>query len=235
MTETELKAIFTQHLRNYLNKCGQFLYSGIDTLKRGDFYFVGFNPAKDGSNPKLADVRFDRLDWSAYTQQCWYCNLSIGCGLTTDCGRAVRKLHQRQVVRIMDELGLRPEETFAANLVFVESRSAIEVCNDAFLLTSCWQVHKEMLATVRPKYIVCLGKGNYRSAFALIRREDQEQTKVIVKSGFKKFVATFDLGDRAPLTAMVIGVRHPSYPMNSSGLADFMGLRKGKAKPQFAS
>jgi hypothetical protein len=46
MKETELRNTLAELLtEDVLNKRGQTLYSGIDTLMPGDFYFVGFNPA----------------------------------------------------------------------------------------------------------------------------------------------------------------------------------------------
>ena len=74
MTQAELQNIVEQHLTDdILSRDGQLLYSGIDTLTCGDFYFVGFNPAADGTNDPLHELRLHDKDWSAYTCQCWMC------------------------------------------------------------------------------------------------------------------------------------------------------------------
>jgi hypothetical protein len=220
MTDTELRELLTECLPDAVLKSdGQILYSGIDTLKPGSFYFVGFNPAADGTNPLLCDVPLDRKQWSAYTQQCWthkHCDLNV-------CPKVGKKPHQLRVQAIMSELGLRSETTFATNLIFVESRNAKQIYDDV-LFEACWRVHKKMLAEIKPKYIVCFGNGESLSAFSLVRRKADSREKEARNREFKSFVGTFCLGDRFNLTAKVIGLRHPSYPMSPRGLRDFVGL-----------
>jgi hypothetical protein len=221
MREAELKAILANCLGDLLHReRGQILYSGIDTLKPGDFYFLGFNPAKDGTNPALSALPFDRHKWSAYVDQCWY------CGSPTGCRKAGERLHQRQVRRTMKEdLRLIPEETFATNLIFVESHTAKEIYSES-LREICWGVHKKLLAKIRPKCIVCLGNGEDLSAFSVLRKiaKDKTETKTQPASNgtFKGFAGTFDLGDGNPLKPKVVGVRHPSRPMKTTGLRNFI-------------
>jgi hypothetical protein len=117
----------------------------------------------------------------------------------------------------MSELGLKPEETFATNLIFVESQNAKEIY-DPVLFEACWRVQKKMLAEVRPKYIVCLGNGESLSAFSLVRRKADSRVKETGCQQFKSFVGGFHLDGGLDLTAKVIGVRHPSYPMSAKGL-----------------
>src|ERR1035441_10064151 len=139
MTDTELRRLLTESLGDvFLQRNGQILYSGIDTLRPGDFYFVGFNPAADGTNPRLCEVPLDRQHWSAYTQQCWK-HKHEESAVCSDAGRAP---HQRRVQGIMAELGLQAEETFAANLIFVESRNTEKIKEEIRngLFETCWQV-----------------------------------------------------------------------------------------------
>jgi hypothetical protein len=110
MTDTELKKILVECLSaDVLNQRGQILYSGIDTLRPGKFYFIGFNPKRDGTNPILCNEQLDRKDWSAYTRQCW-------THPHQDCPPGCRKIGnadlQKRVQGIMSELGLRAEMTF---------------------------------------------------------------------------------------------------------------------------
>lgn len=216
MTDTELRRLLTEPLGDvFLQRNGQILYSGIDTLRPGDFYFVGFNPAADGTNPRLCEVPLDRQHWSAYTQQCWK-HKHEESAVCSDAGRAP---HQRRVQGIMAELGLQAEETFAANLIFVESRNTEEIKEEIRngLFETCWQVHQKMLAVVRPKYIVCLGNGESDSAFSFVREkaadikeEKLSKEKVGRYVAFKTFVGKFELDDGLDLAAKVIGVLHPS-------------------------
>ncbi len=218
MEDTELRQILLECLPvDVLKRRGQLLYSGIDTLRPAKFYFVGFNPAKDDSNLPLCSVPLNRRRWSAYTQQCWYhpqCERTI-------CPDFKTRPHQQRVQRIMRELGLQPEETFASNLIFVESRSAEEMC-DLALFEDCWRVHTKMLAVVRPKFIVCLGNGERLSAFSLVRKKAHRREKDRKYKNFKSFVAIFGLDDGLELTTTVVGVRHPSYPMSPDGLRKWL-------------
>jgi uracil-DNA glycosylase len=119
----------------------------------------------------------------------------------------------------MAELGLQAEETFAANLIFVESRNTEKIKEEIRngLFETCWQVHQKMLAVVRPKYIVCLGNGESDSAFSFVREkaadikeEKLSKEKVGRYVAFKTFVGKFELDDGLDLAAKVIGVLHPS-------------------------
>ncbi len=220
MTAFELRETLTRWLLpSDLKQPGQILYSGIDTLKCGEFYFVGFNPAEDGTNPLLCKAQIHEEDWSAYTQQCWYCPLPTGC--SKDCTKIGGKPHQKRVVCIMKELGLEPEKTFATNLIFVQSKTASEVYN-LHLFDRCWCVHQRMLAEVRPKYVVCLGYGERLSAYSLLRgrARDPKERGIDPSKTFKSFTATFD---GIPNLTTVIGLRHPSrWGTNTMWLRNFI-------------
>jgi hypothetical protein len=222
MSDTRLQAILTDCLPSaILKRHGQILYSGTDTLRAGSFYFLGFNPAADGTNPPLHDLPLNRKHWSAYTRQCWY---DEWCDAR--CPKIGKRPHQRRVQSIMSELGLQPEETFATNLIFIESRNVKEL-NAAPLfhtyLEACWQVHKRMLAVVDPRYIVCLGNGEKDSSFSFVREKAESRENEARYLNFKSFDGVFHLNDGISLSAKVIGVRHPSRPMSAIGLRHFIG------------
>jgi hypothetical protein len=231
MTDIELRKVLAECLpKAILKRKGQVLYSGIDTLRRGDFYFTGFNPAADGTNPILYDVQLDRRQWSAYTQQCWYHQHR-----NETCPKTGQAPHQRRVQSIMSDLGLIPETTFAMNLIFVESQNVAEIKREIRidgLFDYCWQVHQKMLAVVRPKYMICLGSGESDSAFSLVRKRakliknpihGEERVGRQRYIAFKSFVGTFALNHAPDLTAQVIGVLHPSRWKCPAGLKDFVG------------
>jgi hypothetical protein len=224
MNEDELRAFLSTCLGHLMTtRTGEILYSGIDTLRKGEFYFLGFNPADDGTNPTLCKLPLGMTNWSAYTQQCWDHNC---CGaFICQNQRGGANQHQKRVIRIMNELKLRPEETFATNLMFGESATAQELDVDN-LLDPCWRVHQRFLAIVRPTFIVCLGNGEpangTHSTFSLVRDQATESTPVTTQGHHKRFVGTFDLGAWGPeLRVTVLGVRHPSWPMNPTGLREF--------------
>ncbi len=103
MTDAEFRTIVESCLPEAIRRQnGQLLYSGIETLSPGDFYFVGFNPAKDGTNPCLDNAPLHMHDWSAYTKQCWEC-----ADCPPDCPHIGKPFHQKNVKNIMSELGLQ--------------------------------------------------------------------------------------------------------------------------------
>jgi hypothetical protein len=218
VNETELRGILELHIGDSLAKKGQVLYSGIETLARGKFYFIGFNPAIDLSNRPLGTIPLGKTNWSAYRDQCWT------CGEWNACKPHGQKRHQKQAIKIMAELGVaQPEKVFATNLVFEES-AGIDDVYALDRLHRYWAVHRHLLAEVRPEIIVCFGKQEPRSAFGYLCRVAQRHDPVRTGGGFKRFSGTFDLGHGEPLTATVIGVRHPSYPSRVDGLREFAGV-----------
>jgi hypothetical protein len=219
MTGTELQYFLTETLGDTMNKKGQALYSGLETLTKGEYYFLGFNPAADGTNPLLRDLPFERKNWSAYAHQCWT------CGSERNCRDHDRELHQRQVLGIMNELKRPPEETFATNLIFVESKKSKDIYSSE-ICKLFWPVHKRFLGVVRPEYIVCLGYSDYGSSFSVVRGKAARKGKIETEGRgvgrWKRFEAVFDVGDGSPLETMVIGVWHPSYQIKFEGLRDFL-------------
>jgi hypothetical protein len=229
MNEEELRVIIAEYLpQRALKQRGQILYSGIEMLQPGDFYFVGFNPAADGTNVPLDEISLNRQNWSAYTCQCW---MDRGECKLASCHNTGQAKHQRNVQHIMKQLELAPQTTFATNLMFVESRNISEIKKESRsgLLNCCWQVHKKLLAIIRPKYIVCLGNGETDSSFSSFRErafgikgEKLSVEKIGRYFAFKSFVGKFDLGEGVPLQATVIGVLHPSRWKCPAGLHDFV-------------
>ena len=226
-----LRVLVEQQLADYWT-ChrGQILYSGIDTLAPGKFYFLGFNPAADETNPLLCDVRLGMVDWSAYVHQCWYCGLLDRRSEPTSirhvrCRHSTRA-HQSRVVSVMSRLGIdQPERTFATNLFFIETKRSADL-NVQRLWDPCWGVHRAMLGAVRPRFIVCLGNGEDRSAFSLLRSIAADKECAPPRGKLKKFVGTFSLGHGCSLRSTVIGVRHPSWSWMAAydDLREFVGL-----------
>lgn len=230
MTDTELRKILIERLPDeILNRGGQILYSGIDTVRRGDFYFLGFNPAADGTNAPLGDMRIEDKNWSAYTCQCWMCKGK--CDPRT-CPKRGGAKHQKNVKQIMSQLGLDPKETFSTNFLFVESDDVPKLKKERFFrdhVDACWHVHKTLLAVVRPTYIVCLGNGKWDSAYSLVREKADDKSserygeeRIGRCVAFKSFAAKFELDCGKPLETTVVGLLHPSYWQCPAGLARFI-------------
>jgi hypothetical protein len=234
----ELKSMLRVDLAGIENERGHVLYSGLDTLSSGTFYFMGFNPAADGTNPLLSSPELHEEEWSAYTKQCWM-HPNNSC-ISNPCPQAGKTKHQKNVQRIMTLIGIKPERTFATNFIFVESTDVQAMLNHPSFgayIETCWKVHKKLLAEVEPQYIVCLGHADEerKSAFSLVREMaelDGGKQPVVSRSEqvvgrcpvFKSFVGSFDLGrDVKKLkNVKVVGVLHPSRWRCSEGLHEFI-------------
>jgi len=221
VNQDELNQLLREVLGNDAALRGWVPYSGLDTLERGPYYFMGYNPREDQANKPLLETTGNARDWSAYTQQCWECSSPAPCQHMN----AARRLkegtaHQDRVIELARLLGTKPECIFSANAIFVESRRARELKNADELWQKCWRVHQRFLALVRPKWIICLGNGEKFSSFQLMKRRAAEPVNVSnpcdngrsldYRMG-KLFHASFDTGDTSPLNdVQVLGVPHPS-------------------------
>jgi hypothetical protein len=229
MTEA-LSGAVAEHLKEFAQRSGEVLMSGIDTLRPGPFYTLGLNPSTcglavgEGTGLAVGDHarRWDLTSFSAYSEQCW----RRDCWKADCFGRQVHKpvctghqpgtdKHQKAVMRLMGLLDQEPSRVLSTNAIFLASKgkntfAQEHPCSIRQAWARCWQVHRFMLGIVRPRVIFCLGNGETDSAYSLLAHEcvDRPVTNADASTlGFKWFDARFkDL----EVTARVIGVFHPS-------------------------
>jgi hypothetical protein len=192
MSEIEIRRLAREHLAQFAQTGGWLTFSGLSALKPSDFYLMGYNPAADGTNPKLSEPVLRDGPWSAYLHNCWQSTRKDGvklpCGHSwsgagTACPKCGKQLglHQKQVRKLLDGIAailgepLDLTEVFSANAIFVESTS-VETLPDseAALWRSCWPIHQYYLNIVRPRWIICLGNSDgsgAKSAFKLLRAQ----------------------------------------------------------------
>jgi hypothetical protein len=151
MTKNEIPNIARHSLSDLLGEPGGILYSSHETLKPGDVYLLGFNPAGSNGAPLIDSIN-EMLSFSdnSYLDECW----SNGNG-TWSAGEAFL---QKQVQWLLSELGLNTSEVCASNLIFLQSRSAIDISYS--LAKRCWPVHQAILGVVQPKLIIAFGNSN---------------------------------------------------------------------------
>jgi hypothetical protein len=219
----ELNQLLQEMLGKDVHKYGWAPYSGLDTLKRGTHYFMGYNPRTDPANRRLLETTNNARDWSAYTQQCW----NRDCGQRSPCRHMdtsgqlkIREPHQDRVVELATLLDTKPARIFSANAIFVQSKGARALKDANKLWQKCWGVHQRFLALVRPKWIICLGNGKELSSFQLMKQRANVHEDSVrycdpdcrpkYRAG-KWFQASLDIGDTSPLDVNVLGVPHPSY------------------------
>ncbi|HEY3798376.1 MAG TPA: hypothetical protein VGL58_08480 [Caulobacteraceae bacterium] len=223
-------------------RSGSVFYSGLDTLREGEFYLMGFNPGGDVA--KHADRTIERAlpqagPWSAYEDDCW----QDECAGLAQCPRRppgwamCPKVHQRRVREILGVLGETPRQVFATNCVFVRSPTTetLAEAKDRSWEDICWPAHQWFLGIVRPQVIVTLGKGFGRTAFCALMNRAGVQKNLVTTLGeggstdARVFVGRFDLGGGVFHAATVIGVPHPSRFQMTASSRDALGKAAKRA------
>lgn len=148
-----------------LDRSGEVLYSGSQTLRRGPIYLLGLNP---GGNPddhkQTVRDRFKELPsrrWNSY-QVSW-------AGRKPGTHRLQRGVHW-----IANELGVKLEDVCASNLIFIRSKDE-RGSGYPDTARDCWPVHRAILAVVRPRLIVTFGSSPYnflRTEFGAFTESD---------------------------------------------------------------
>lgn len=193
------------------NEKGAILYSGWSTLKEGRFYILGLNPGGNDGHSVYHDIINTTEHYSAYQEGEWstdYVNYSKGCAP-----------HQNRVKRIIESLGIEPNNVLCTNAIFKQSRNKSGVSWQNF--EDGWFIHQFLLSIVRPKVIVCLGNGASLSAFSLLHQKSMGSPERSYLPGghhdsryaFMKgrgFSGTFDLNGSQLKNVLVLGAPHPS-------------------------
>jgi hypothetical protein len=141
---------------------GRLLYSGVGTLCPGQLYMLGDNPGgdpgaeSDSSREHLQALLNKPSDWNEYVSGIWKPR-----GLTYPPGEAGM---QKRVRGLLACLGLPVQTVCASNLIFVRSQVVDGLGNQEQqiqLAQQCWPVHEFILAQVRPRAILSIGKGAF--------------------------------------------------------------------------
>lgn len=155
----DLPSLALSILGESVNRPGGFIYSSHETICPGQVYLMGLNPGGAGGE-KLADaaVQFVTRTKNAYLDEKWE-------NRTAGYGKGEAPL-QRRVDGLLNALGYKTVDTFATNLIFMQSRDETGVTwHDADL---CWKVHEVLLGMVRPRLIVVFGNSDF-SPYSYLR------------------------------------------------------------------
>lgn len=152
MNKNELPALAENCLAGFLAQSGAILYSGHDTLRRGDVYLLGFNPGGgDDGTLKLSGSIANMLvsTENKYLDEVW------GDVESRKEGEAPL---QKRVQWLLEAIGLKTRDVCASNLIFVQSRKAEHV-DYAAMAKACWPVHEAIIEIVRPRLILAYGNS----------------------------------------------------------------------------
>ncbi len=221
---------------------GECLMSGVETLDDNEGTMIlGLNPG--GTRlPALKDqvalfFRDCTKDWSCYLDQCWHAptgkprdRCEKRCPVT---GPIVKKLHQRRVAALAEEIGCNLHRTVAMNAFFTETPSTQglqEVAHKVGLKTphelfreAFSPVIQHMIGRSGIRRVICLGNGRSMSAYSLMAEvlgADSEATWER-ESRDGRFFET----DRV----RVASIPHPSWPtkLSDQGREDFKKWYQG--------
>lgn len=231
MNQQELNELLSTHLGKDVGEWGWVAYSGLDTIRKGRFYIMGYNPRIDGANLPLLQTTGNASRWSAYNKQCWCIDRPCNGHYDSEGYVLNPTLHQRRVTELMCWLGSKPEEIFSANAIFIQSKTvqALEHRSDRW--RNCWAVHQELLAIVRPEWIITLGNGKHRSSFQLLKEKAGLEAVVTAivpdtpRNAFRagrRFDATLELAHGELFKTKVLGLPHPSRFSYPQALKEFI-------------
>ena len=145
----------------FSDRSGSILYSGNETIKKGDYYFLGTNP---GSHKDELEEQFGTLD--TVKTQLNKTKTSFNEYFDGEWINKHTKIpdlpgqneHQINIKRFFRDLNLDLKKILSTNLCFVRSR--MEQYYEGSLLEDskkCWIIHMYLLSVVRPKFIICNG------------------------------------------------------------------------------
>ena len=222
---------------------GEVFFSGLSTLKRGDFFIMGLNP---GGGDAYRTVMQNAQEWeierfSNYLDQCWQtkCWNSHGYfdqpGLICPHGNGTEK-HQRAVQNTARRSGIKDlRDVFATQAVFLKSKE-----NDSFksehgfsmksAFEKCWPVHKVMLSIVQPKVIICLGFNATASPFTFLQKkarllEPVQNGSTAPGKEVSYRWARVEFNDKEiPGQPLLVGVYHPSWRTNPADCDAYTAL-----------
>ncbi len=220
-----------KHLGEDAKRSGSVLYNGWSTLHRGKVYLMGFNPGGDPATiPQtvIQTLREMKDEYCSYTDEEW----SGEKRKYSNGGHP----HQRRVKTLVEVMGCDIGHVFAANAIFVRSKEQDVLRDAAGLWNKCWPVHQTFLSIVQPRIILCLGNGNAKSSFTLLRSKCDPLPEVKFCGASRSFrdgkyfsgKAKIDKNGTLPaLEYTVVGVPHPSRFKISKTLENFLRTLAG--------
>ena len=193
------------------DRAGSLLYSGYETIKDGEWYFLGQNPgghadSQDENDKIIKQINRTNKSLNEYFDGQWLSKQGYICppGM---------QHHQVNIKNLFSTLGVNLKDTCSSNLSFVRSRTTHSysgsITNDFEL---CWDVHRYLLNIVRPKNILC--NGSKARDFILKKmigvKHDSHQEKRVSN----KLKCYFDVGNIfiSDTDEPLIGVRLFSIP-----------------------
>ena len=214
---------------DYDHKSGSILYSGNETLRKGNFYFLGANPGghSDQNSNKFPDTIANQLlrkntypSFNEYYDAKWEKNGSK----TSLPGQS---LLQRRIKFLFTKLELDLKNILSTNLVFLRSPTLNKFqLNFNQEAERCWEIHKILLEKVMPKFIIVYGSDATRFICKKMDIHTEDYFKVISANEDKKFS---HFNGKLKLDSFELDINLLSVPHLSRFKINAMGKNYGDA------
>ena len=207
-------------LKKDLNKSGAILYSGIETLQKGEYYLLGINPGGSGGNSLAEHIdHLPNQNENAYLDEDW---ISPSGNNPEFFGKAP---YQKRVQWLLESLEQATRNVFASNLNFFRTPNVQGITMDE--ATLCWNVHELMLDIVKPHVILSIGNADdpAKSAYAFIKHRYGGQVLETINAKHAKYSIKILAIQRNGSSILVIGFPHFSR-YNPEGKVDIKHLRE---------
>jgi hypothetical protein len=141
-----------------LDKPGGVFYAGRAAFSgRKLVYLLGLNPGGSETNTLRNQISVRSKDpnsrWSEYVNETWREEKPGGKKLLPG-----EHVMQKRIRHLLKNIGLKPEETPASNLVFVRTRNEAGVRSELNeLIEACWPFHRAVIEGLGVKVVICLG------------------------------------------------------------------------------
>ncbi len=193
-----------------LDQPGWILYSSYKTLVRGDYYFLGVNPAgSEEDHPKT--VRHSLNQLAALTEEAGK-NQFLDISWNDDPKKTkLRPLQERFRFLFEDALGVNPQSVCASNLIF-KSRKKAKDAGGFPTAEICWSVHEAIIReAVKPRVIITHGSLPFDFISYKLRGKPIEEPQ---ECKYAKW--TWKCSRLEETGQKLIGLPHLSiYPINS--------------------
>lgn len=158
----------------YESKYSIYYSHPLISLKPGDVYFIGLNPAGRPSDGAYDIVDFkhilnnNRCNWNAY-----YCD-DWGTGNPGDA--KLQKRAKNLLAYVLGILGPNKEivdenirKIFCTNISFFRSENSKVLKKYGKDHYDCWRWHEKFLTEVKPKLILCIGNSETFSSYSYLK------------------------------------------------------------------
>ena len=160
-------------------KSGNIIYSGYETLQKGDYYFLGLNPGGhiDDRNPEEDQIIHKLESKKQYSDENEYFD-----GIWGNETHPGVHHHQKNIQAFFKCLEINLREVLSTNLCFQRSPGKSQYPGGEDQLKKdterFWPIHEYMLSVVKPKVIICNG-ADAREYFRALLKPNKIDEKTL--------------------------------------------------------